>query len=226
MDPDLDRDNAAEMAVPAERVQPKEHPVVADVDLRERVLDVMWFRIQKTISPGQLPQRRSPSTADLQLAGGIRIDVVLNAALHGVLRLDPAELRTTWEGLAATIAHRQAIQAIRENTKGRRIDGREVSVVSIDAEDENGATLADHLLDELADPEAEATALLQARVIHRVAHEVLNQRDLDIFMRRHYMGQPLSGIASLHGLTEPGARHVYVEAAKKVLGAARRDPQF
>lgn len=214
------------MATPAKRPYPQNHPVDVDVDLRERVLDIMWFRIQKTISPTLPARRRSASTADLQLAGAIRADAVLNDALDGVLHTEPANLRGTWEGLATSIAHNKAVQAVRDNVKGRKRADREIDLGSIDREDENGRTLGDELIDKLADPEAEAIALAQERIVQRLANQLLNARDRDIFFRRNYLWQTLGSIAKLHDLTEPGARHVYVECAKKVLAAARQDPEF
>lgn len=220
------RDNAPEMASPAPRPYPEDHPVELDIELRERVLDVMWFKIQKTISSGAPAKRRSASTADLQLAGGIRADAVLNAALDGVLRKDPAELVGTWEAYATGVAHNKAVQAVRDNVKGRTRAGKEIDLGSTHREDAKGRTLGDNVVDPLADPEREAIELAQERIVQRLAHQLLSARDRDIFFRRHYLWQPLKAIADRHDLTEPGARHVYVQCAKKVLAAARQDPEF
>lgn len=216
------------MAEPATSPYFEDHPVLVDLALRERVLDVMWFQTQKTISRGQPVRRRSASTADLQLAGGIRADAVLNDALDRLLRFDPARLDTSWEALATTIAHRAAVQAVRDNIRGRRRASTEINVTSIDRDTESGERLglADQLPDELADPEAEAAALVQQRIILRLIDELLNQRDRDIFLRWHHRLQTLASIAELHGLTEPGARHVYRSAAKKIMRAARQDQEF
>jgi hypothetical protein len=214
------------MSAPARYPYPENHPVDVDLELRERVLDVMWFKIQKTISSAAPIKRRSTSTADLQLAGGIRADAVLNAALEGVLRKDPSELVGTWEAYATGVAHHKAVQAVRDNVKGRTRAGKEVDLGSTDREDAEGHTLGDALVDELADPEREAIALAQERIVQRLAHQLLSERDRDIFFRRHYLWQPLRSIADRHGLTEPGARHVYVQCARKVLTAARQDPEF
>jgi hypothetical protein len=214
------------MVNPARRPYPQNHPVEDDLELRERVLDVMWFKIQKTVSPTLPAKRRSVSTADLQLAGGIRADAVLNAALDGVLRKDPSELTGTWEGFATGVAHHKAVQAVRDNVKGRKQAGKEVELGSTDRESAEGRRVGDELVDELADPEAEAIALVQERIVQRLANQLLNARDRDIFFRRHYLWQTLGSIADLHDLTEPGARYVYVQSAKKVLTAAREDPEF
>lgn len=220
------RDNAFAMSTPARSPYPDEHPVALDLELRERVLDVMWFKIQKTISSTAPTKRRSASTADLQLAGGIRAEEVLNAALDGVLRKDPKGLVGTWEAYATGVAHNKAVQAVRDSVKGRARADKEVDLSSINREDAEGRTIGDNLTDEVADPEREATQLAQERIVQRLAHQLLGARDRDIFFRRHYLWQTLGSIADLHDLTEPGARHVYVQCAKKVLAAARQDPEF
>lgn len=214
------------MVTPARRPYPESHPVLDDEALQERVLDIMWRRIQKTISPTIPPRRRTASTADLQLAGGIRADAVLNEAFAAVLYFDPSKLTGTWEGLATAIAHNKAVEAVRQNTKGRKRAKREIDLASIDREDADGGTLADELEDELADPEGEAIALGQERILQRLAVELLSDRDRDIYYRRHYLWQTRAAIAEVHGLTEAGVGYVYVAAAKKLLEAARQDPEF
>lgn len=220
------RDNALDMVTQASRRYPENHPVLDDETLRERVVDIMWRRIQKTIAPTVPPKRRSASTADLQLAGGIRAEVVLNDALSAVLYFEPSKLTGTWEGLATAIAHNKAVQAVRDNTKGRRRAEKEIDLASIDQEGPDGRTLADGLEDELADPEGEAIALGQERILQRLAAELLSDRDRDIYYRRHYLWQTRAAIAEVHGLTEAGVGYVYVAAAKKLLAAAQRDPDF
>lgn len=214
------------MVTPARRPYPESHPVLDDEALQERVLDIMWRRIQKTISPMIPPRRRTASTADLQLAGGIRADAVLNEAFAAVLYFEPSRLTGTWEGLATAIAHNKAVEAVRQNTKGRKRAKREIDLASIDREDADGGTLADELEDELADPEGEAIALGQERILQRLAVELLSDRDRDIYYRRHYLWQTRAVIAEMHGLTEAGVGYVYVAAAKKLLEAARQDPEF
>lgn len=214
------------MVTPARRPYPENHPVLDDEALQERVLDIMWRRIQKTISPMVPPKRRSASTADLQLAGGIRADAVLNEALDAVLYFEPSNLTGTWEGLATAIAHNKAVKAVRNNTKGRRRAEREIDLASIDREDPDGRTLGEEFEDELADPEGEAIALGQERILQRLAVELLSDRDRDIYYRRHYLWQTRAAIADLHSLTEAGVGYVYVAAAKKLLAAARQDPEF
>lgn len=224
--PAANRDNDVDMVTLAPRPYPENHPVLIDEVLQERVLDIMWRRIQKTISPALPPKRRIASTADLQLAGGIRADAVLNDAFNAVLHYEPSKLTGTWEGLATTIAHRKAVKAVRENTKGRRRATKEIDLASIDQEDPEGRTLGDELADRLADPEREAIALGQERILQRLAVELLNDRDRDIYYRRHYLWQTRAAIAELHGLTEAGVGYVYVAAARKLLAAAQQDSEY
>lgn len=213
------------MSTLAKRPYPEDHPVLADEDLRERLLDIMWRRIQKTISPHVRPKRRSRSTADLQLAGGIKADEVLNAALDGVLYFQPGRLVGTWQGLATTIAHNKAVQAVRNNAKGRQ-RAKEVDLASIDREDPGGRTLGDELGDELADPEAEAIALEQERIYQRLAEQMLSERDREIYFRIHYLGETRAAICGDYDLTGPGVGYVYLKAARKIHEASRQDPEF
>lgn len=210
----------------ARRPYPEDHPVLVDEDLRERVLDIMWRQIQKTISPHVRPKRRSRSGADLQLAGGIKADEVMNAALDGVLYFEPSRLKGSWEGLATTIAHNKAVHAVRDNAKGRHRAKREVDLASIDREDPDGGTLGDELADELTDPEAEAIALGQERIYQRLAEQILSERDRAIYFRIHYFGETRAAISGDYDLTGPGVGYVYLKAARKIHEASRQDPDF
>ncbi|MDQ3964705.1 MAG: hypothetical protein M3277_12475 [Actinomycetota bacterium] len=214
------------MVTPARRPYPESHPVLDDEALQERVLDIMWRRIQKTVSPTIPPRRRTASTANLQLAGGIRADEVLNEAFAAVLYFEPSKLTGTWEGLATAIAHNKAVEAVRQNTKARKRGEKEIDLVSLDREDPEGRSLADALEDELSDPEGEAIALGQERILQRLAVDLLSDRDRDIYYRRHYLWQTRAAIAEIHGLTEAGVGYVYIAAARKLLQAARQDAEF
>ncbi len=216
------RDNGSNMSTLEKRSYPDDHPVLSDEVLRERLLDIMWRRIQKTISPYVRPRRRARSTADLQLAGGIKAEEVLNAALDGVLRFEPDRLSGSWEGLATKIAHYKAVQAVRDNVKGRQRSASEVDIASLDLEDPRGGTL----VDELADPEAEAIALWQERIYQRIAEQVLSDRDREIYFRIHYFGESRAAICGDYDLTGPGVGYVYQRAARQIYEASRQDPEF
>lgn len=214
------------MTTPAKRPFPTAHPVMEDEELRDRVLDIMWARIQKTISPNGRPRRRSTSTANLHLAGGINAQEVLFAALEGVLRFDPERLEGSWEALATTIAHNKAVQAVRDNTKGRRRANQEVDLASIDRENPDGSTLADELADPLADPEAEALALAQELAYRKIAERVLSDRDREIYFRIHYLAEKRSDICDDYGLTAQAMGQIYSRSARKIHEASRQDPEF
>jgi DNA-directed RNA polymerase specialized sigma24 family protein len=214
------------MSGTAKKLDSYGHPVLQDVALRERLLDLMWARIQKTVAPNHRPRPRRRSNADLVVAGGIIVQDVLNDALAGVLHTKPEEVRKSWEALATTIAHNKAVQAVRDNTKGRLRDGDEIDLVPLHQPDENGTTLADKLADELADPEAEAIVLQQELALKRLAEQHLSNRDREIYFRIHYLGQKRSAICHEFGITAQAVGQIYVKAARKLHEKAQLDPEF
>lgn len=214
------------MSVTAKRPFPSEHPVLKDPALRERLLDIMWAQIQKTLAPTRRPSRRGRSTAHLAVAGGIVVHEVLYQALAGVLYTDPANLRISWEALATSIAHNKAVQAVRDNTKGRRQAGGEIDLVSLDRRDADGNTIADKLVDELADPEAEAIAIQQELIYRRLAEQLLSDRDREIYFRIHYLRQTRVAICNDFDLTAQSVGQIFSKSARKIHQAARQDPEF
>lgn len=214
------------MATTAKRLYPQAHPVMENAAFRERLLDLMWARIQKTIAPTGRPRARRRSNANLSIAGGIEVQEVLFEALDGVLRTDPADLRTTWEALATSIAHNKAVQAVRAKTKGRRRAGHEIDLASLDRPDEDGHTRAEELVDELADPEAEAIALQQELILRRLADQHLSERDREIYFRIHYLSQTRSDICDRFDLTAQAIGQIYTKSARRLHEAARQDPEF
>lgn len=210
----------------AQQTYPADHPVACDSALRERLLDLMWLRIQKTISPGASLRRRSRSNADLQLAGGISAAAVLYAALDGLLQFDPARLKGTWEGLAVVIAHNKAVQAVRDNASARRRGEREVDLAPLDTDAPEDRRLAGTMTDPLANPEAEAIALGQERIYKRLADSLLSDRDREIYYRIHYRGETRAAICGDYQLTAQGVGYIYTKSARTIHEASREDPEF
>ena len=121
------------------------HPLLADRERLEEILDIMYAKIQKTLFPRN-PRRRPRAetsgfiNADdrerIREGAGFSADDVLSEAFLGLLEYSPERLKGTWESLAVTIAGNKAADAFRASTKGLRgTDHRpELRIVSGDAE--------------------------------------------------------------------------------------------
>lgn len=220
------RDTGSDMSSPAPRPFPEDHPLRGDPERLEAITDIMWIKIQKTIQPGRQPRRRTQANTDLMLVGGISTEEVLYRALAALLYFEPDRLRSSWEGLAVQIAHNKAVQAVRDNTRGRRTgddeDDDEVHISSLDAPGTDGVTPGQQLPDPSASTEAEATALAQEMVYRRTAEEVLTTRDREIYFRRHYVGETFAAMKDDFDLTEQRLGQIYMDSAKKVHAAAKQ----
>lgn len=219
------RDTGADMSSPAPRPFPEDHPLRDDPARLEAIADLMWIKIQKTIQPGRQPRRRTQANTDLTLVGGISTEQVLYQALAALLYFEPDRLRSSWEGLAVQIAHHKAVQAVRDNTRGRRTDDDEdddeVHLSSLDAPGADGVTLGQQLPDPSASTESEAAALAQQMVYRRIAEEILTARDREIYFRRHNLGETFAAMKDDFDLTEQRLGQIYMDSAKKVHAAAK-----
>jgi len=101
----------AEHATPA----PNSHPLLEDRDRLERIKNNMHVQIQLV-----LHGRRISDDVELALSGGASVDDVLQDALIGLVRTDPAKVRNSWEALSCQIARNKAKDALSKATSGRR----------------------------------------------------------------------------------------------------------
>ena len=182
-----------------------EHPLLADEDRLNRILDVMYAKIHKTLFPWSKPGRRPGSEASQSnnaddpewiLEGtGVSADDVLSDAQMGLLLYPPESLEGTWEGLAVKIAENKAVDALRAAGKGLR--GTEhrtpLHLVSGDHErdgpdGETEPAIFETLPSNWGDPEAEFFVLEDALKLRDLAREDLNDRDQRIFFAIHFEG--------------------------------------
>ncbi len=182
-----------------------EHPLQADRERLERILDVMYAKIQSTLFPWRSPRRRpraemEPSTGNPEriLDGtGVSAEDVLSEALIELLQYPPDRLKSTWEGLAVGIARNKAVDALRASGKGLRgTDHRDqLHLVSGDSEREGlyGETepsIFDVTPSEWGDPEAEYLELEATLKLRDLARELLDDRQQQIFLRFTLMTTP------------------------------------
>ena len=96
------------------------HPLLMDRKRLDRIVDVMYAEIQKTLF-SESPRRRQGTETEQILEGtATSADDVLAEAVVDLLRFSPERLEGTWEGLAVTIAHNKAVDAVRASQKGLR----------------------------------------------------------------------------------------------------------
>ena len=226
-------DNKVEMAARAQAFDSK-HPLLAERDRLERILDIMYAKIQKTLFPRN-PGRRRRTTASqsnntggmerILVGTGVSTDDVLSEALCGLLQYPPERLEGTWEGLAVTIAGNKAIDALRAAGKG--LHGTEhrnlLHLVSGDLQREGPdgemePALFESLPSNWGDPEAEYFVLQDALKVRDLAREALSDRDRKIFFAIHFDGDSRKEVGERLGLTSQRIGQIY-NAALRTLEA-------
>lgn len=212
----------------------RDHPLLQDRARLEALLDVMYIQIQKVMHPFRAAVGRGDAEArsEQALAGGESPDDVLQTATLALLSYPPSQLTTTWEALAVRIARNKAVDAIRRATSGRRSSSadsgdardREIDVVPLSTGDGG-----QHPIDALpadVDAAAEFVASRQQLILLRLARELLNDRDRQIFFEVHHLGRSRAEVGRALGLTGQRVGQIYVQAARQLLDAAHDDPAF
>lgn len=210
-----------------------EHPLLGDRIRLERILDVMYAKIQKTLFPDHPGQPR-PRVEASQTNGaggverilegtGVSADDVLSAAFIALLEYPPERLESTWEGLAVTIAYNKAVDALRDSGKGLRgTDHRhELRLVSGDAEREGPDGEMEPSIFELlpgnwGDPEAEFFVIQSVLKLIDLAREILTDRDREIFFAIHSCGYRRKEVADQFGLTSQRISQIYSAALRSL----------
>ncbi len=198
-----------------------DHPLIRDRARLEAITSNMYGQIQRVL------HRRSDRGVEEVLSGGESADDVLQDALLALLSYDPSKLREAWEVLSVRIARNKAVDAVRRATRGRRSGEPsekgpdEVSVVSLDvvrADPEDDT--------EDADPAEAYMRTQQELVLMRLARELLDERDRKIYFGIHFEGRSRADLGRELDLSGPGVGQIYLRVARRLLAAARRDPEF
>lgn len=218
------------MSDPARRPIPANHPLRDDRARLEHIADLMWDEIHRVLWPRWSVRRRgSAGGTELTLIGGTSSEDVLQEALVGLLRYQPATA-VNWEGLSVTIAHHKAVEALRESGKHRsRPDGSQIQIASLDMENAVG----EPLVDDIADPDDSGYSADEAirrvhqlerlQALRRLAGENLTDRDRQILFR-HQRGETFRSMHEDYGITEQRAGQIYRESLRKLRYAANNDP--
>ena len=209
----------------------QDHPLLADRDRLDRIADVMYAKIQKTLFPWSRPVRRpqakasqSNTVGDIEriLDGtGVSADDVLSKALEGLLLYPPENLQDTWEGLAVKIAGNKATDALRASEKGLRGTEHRPQLYlmsgDIEREGPDGETepaIFDTLPSNWGDPEAEFFVLHDVLRLRNLAREVLDDRDLRIFFAIHFGDYSRKEVGAWFGLTSQRVGQIYSTALR------------
>ena len=203
-----------------------EHPLLVDRERLERILDVMYAKIQKTLFPWRRPGRRPKPEAslfgdalgvELILDGtGVSADDVLSEAFVALLEYPPNRLEGEWEGLGVRIAEHKARDAIRASQKGLRgTDHRDqLHLVSGDVErdgpdGETEPSIFEVIPSDWGNPEAEYLELEAALKLRNLARELLDERQQRIFLPIHFDDYTRREVGEQLGLTSQRVGQIY-----------------
>ena len=210
-----------------------EHPLLADRIRLDRILDVMYIQIQKTLFPGysgqprprvEVSQANGTGSVERILAGtGVSADDILSEASLELLEYPPERLEGTWEGLAVTIARNKAVDAFRASQKGLRATKHrsELRLMSGDVEREGPDGEMEPSIFELlpsnwGDPEAEYFVMEDALKLRDLAREILDGRAQEIFFAIHFCGYKRKEIADQFDLTSQRIGQIYSAALRSL----------
>ena len=199
------------------------HPLQADRQRLDQILDVMYAKIHKTLFSENLRPGQRPRTERILPGTGDSADDILARAHEALLRYPPKKLRGSWEALGYSIAHKKAVSAIRAAKAGlRRTDHREgLRLVSMDTlletqDGESGATVLRVLRGDVADPEEEYIETERLLRLRDFAREVLDERSLHVFFAIHFEGRFRADIGKELGVSGQRVSQIYRKAFKRL----------
>ena len=200
-----------------------EHPLLTDRDRLDKIVDIMYAKIHKTLFLESSGPRRTAKEERILPGTGVSADDVLSEALTGLLRYRREYLEEEWEGLAVRIAYNKAVDALRASRKGLR--GTEhrpqLHLVSGDAKREGpGGTSEPPLFEVLPsdskDPEAEYLELESALILRNLARDFLDERARAIFFAIQFRGCTRAEVGERFALTSQRVGQIYRAALRSL----------
>ncbi|MDE0507775.1 MAG: hypothetical protein OXI17_03975 [Gammaproteobacteria bacterium] len=162
-----------------------EHPLAGNRQRLDKVVDIMFRSIQKTLYT--VSSGRSNEGNQLLEGGMVTANEILSEALADLLEYPPEQLTGTWEALAVTIARNKAVDALRASQKGlgETEHRSQLHLVSVDADrrglgGETKPPLLEVLPGDWEDPEVEYERVEKTLVLFDLARKVLDEREQKI----------------------------------------------
>ena len=198
------------------------HPLLADRQRLNRILDVMYAKIHRTLFSEDLPPGQRPRTERILPGTGDSADDILARAHADLLRYPADKLGGSWEALGVTIARNKAVSALRAAYAGlRETEHRESQyLVSTDAQirdRDNGGTLGQVLASEVVGPEEEYIELERSLKLRDFARDVLDEPSLYVFLTIHFGRGRRADIGKELRLTGQRVSQIYREAYERLV---------
>ena len=197
-----------------------EHPLFLDRDLFNEVLDLMFAAIQKILFRGARPVARD-SSSRRAIAGGVSAEDVLQDAAMALLNHPDVGTVRDWRAFAVTVGKNKAKDALDHAQKHLRgTDNRtELHLVSGDAEKSaadgtSGMSALQFLPDRNLSPEEEVIAIQSALSLRDLAREILDSREMKIFLEIKFLQRSRRQLGDELGLTPQRVGQLYEQASR------------
>ena len=184
----------------------------------------MFAKIQKTLFLEDSGRRRTDKTERVLGGNAVSAKDVLAEAYIGLLQYPPERLEGTWEGLAVTIAHNKAVNALRASQKGLSETEHRAKLQLVSGDDErkgrDGETKPPHfevLHSNWGDPEAEYLELEEVLELRNLAREVLDERSREIFFSIFFDSDSRVEVGEQFGLTSQRIGQIFRTALHKLV---------
>ena len=200
------------------------HPLQADRQRLNRILDVMYAKIHKILFSEKLRPGQRPSTERILRGTGVSADDVLAEAAVDLLLYQPDEVQVSWEAVGVQIARNKAVTALRAAGAGLRgTDDREpLRLLSTDTQRQtqdrdSDTTLLHMLAGDGVGPEEEYIELERSLKLRDFARDVLDEPSLYVFLTIHFGRGRRADIGRELRVTGQRVSQIYNEAYKRLL---------